>query len=154
MYCSNCASEIQPELNFCSRCGTKVAKNDSDTSKDVMDGLSTAVAAIGVFGFVGYIFVALVLVKNSVPVNALVAISLFYLGALFGICRLILQQMDKVPGKSSAAFHNSYNNFKTGELNQPKTAQIGMANDIASATVASVTENTTKTLDEVLLKRN
>lgn len=154
MYCSSCGSRIQPELNFCSRCGAKVAKSDSETSKAEMDALSTAVAAIGVFGFVGYIFVALILVKNAVPVNALVVVSLFYLGALFGICRLILQQMNKISGKSFASIHNPYNNFQTGELNQANTAQLETAGDIASATVASVTENTTKTLDEVLLKRN
>lgn len=152
MYCSKCGSQIQTELNFCSRCGAKVAKSDAETSKAEMDALSTAVAAIGVFGFVGYIFVALVLVKNGVPVNALVAISLFYLGALFGVCYLILQQINVYSRKSAAPIPDFRNNFQTDQLNAANTAQLESPREPAAN--FSVTDNTTKTLDEVLLKRN
>jgi uncharacterized membrane protein YvbJ len=152
MYCSNCGSQIKPELNFCSRCGAKVAKGDSDAQKSVAENLSTALGYIGGFGLVGYIFVALVLVKNSVPVNAIIAVSLFYLGAIFGICYLILQQIDKFSGKSFAPVQNLYNNFQTEQLNPANTAQLESPRREPAA--ASVTENTTKTLDEVLLKRN
>lgn len=154
MYCSNCGSEIKPELNFCSRCGTKVAKIDApQMQQSLAENLSASLGYIGGFGLVGYIFVALILVKNAVPVNALVAISLFYLGALFGICYLILQQIGKSTGKLPAPIQNLYNNFQTEQLNPANTAQLGESTE-QPATAASVTENTTKTLDEVLLKRN
>ncbi|HEX9960044.1 MAG TPA: hypothetical protein VGB00_03880 [Pyrinomonadaceae bacterium] len=151
MYCSSCGSQIKPELNYCSRCGTKVAKTDLETPKPADDDLSSMLGAIGVFGFVGYIFVALVLVKYSVPVNALVAISIFYLGALFGICRLILKQIAASSGKSAAPVSGFRNNFQTDGLNSANTAQLESPREPAAA---SVTDNTTKTLDEVLLKRN
>jgi uncharacterized membrane protein YvbJ len=151
VYCSNCGSQIQPELNYCSRCGTRVSKADSETQKSAAENLSASLGYIGGFGLLGYIFVALILVKNSVPVNALVAISLFYLGALFGICYLILQQIAASSGKSSAPVPDFRNNFQTDRLNSADTAQLESPREPANV---SVTDNTTKTLDEVLLKRN
>jgi uncharacterized membrane protein YvbJ len=151
MYCSNCGSQIKPELHYCSRCGTRVSKIDAETQKSAVDSLSSMLGAIGVFGFIGYIFVALVLVRYSVPVNALVAISLFYLGALFGICHLILKQIAASSGKAAAHVPDFRNNFQTDQLNAANTAQLESAREPAAA---SVTDNTTKTLDEVLLKRN
>jgi uncharacterized membrane protein YvbJ len=151
LYCSSCGSRINPELNYCSRCGTKVSKNDSETQKSLAENLSSSLGYIGGFGLIGFIFVALVLVKNGVPVNALVTISFFYLGALFGICYLILQQIDTSSKKSSAPLSAFHNNFQIDRLNPANTAQLESPREPADA---SVTENTTKTLDEVLLKRN
>jgi uncharacterized membrane protein YvbJ len=154
VFCSNCGSRINTELNFCSRCGTKVVKNDSETQKSVSENLSSSLGYIGGFGLIGFIFVALVLVRNNVPVRALMAISLFYLGALFGICYLILQQIAVASsaGKSSAPVSDFRNNFQPEQLNPANTAQLESPREEPAG--VSVTENTTKTLDEVLLKRN
>jgi hypothetical protein len=154
VFCSNCGSRISPELNYCSRCGAKVSKNDSETRKSVSENLSSSLGYIGGFGLVGFIFVVLALVKNDVPVKALVALSLFYLGALFGICYLILQQIaaSTSAGKSAAPVSDFGNNFQPDRLNPANTAQLESPREPAAS--VSVTENTTKTLDEVLLKRN
>jgi hypothetical protein len=155
VFCSNCGSRTNPELNYCSRCGTKVSKNDSETQKSVSENLASSLGYIGGFGLVGFIFVALALVKNGVPVNALVAISLFYLGALFGICYLILQQIAAASAarKLSAPISDFRHNFQADQLNPADTAQLESPREPPAAS-AGVTENTTKTLDEVLLKRN
>lgn len=150
MYCSNCGSQIKPELKYCSRCGTRVSKGAEDAQKSIAENLSAALGYIGGFGLVGYIFVALVLVKNNVPVNALIAISLFYLAAIFGICYFILQQTANFTEKSAARNSDFHHNFQTDQLGAANTAQL----EEPIQTLLSVTENTTKTLDEVLLKRN
>lgn len=150
MYCSNCGSRIKPELNYCSRCGAKVSKGAEDAQKSVAENLSAALGYIGVFGLTGFIFVALVLVQNRVDNYALAAISFFYLGALFGICYLILQRTANFSEKSSARNHDFNHNFQTDQLNAANTAQLAEPKQ----TPISVTENTTKTLNEVLLKRN
>jgi hypothetical protein len=148
MYCSNCGSQIKPELNYCSRCGTKVAKNDAENSS-MAENLSAALGYIGGFGLIGFIFVALVLVKNGVPANALAAISFFYLATLFGICFLILRQTANFSGKTSAKNKDFHNNFQAEQLGAATTAQL----DAPREPVASVTEKTTRTLDEVLVER-
>jgi hypothetical protein len=144
MYCSICGAQVKAELNYCSRCGAKLFKADSEESR-VSETLSGSLGYIGGFGLVGFIFVALVLVKNNVPANVLAAISFFYLAALFGICYLILQQIRISTRKSEAA---SFIDF-------PADSQIGEARTTAQleepkAMPISVTENTTKTLDKAL----
>ena len=149
MYCANCGSEIKPELNYCNRCGVRVAKIDNDIRKSLSENLSSSLGYIGGFGLIGYIFVALVLVKNGVPGNALAAISLFYLATLFGICFMILQQIKTLPGKSSAQNADFQNNFQTGALDAANTAQL----EESKQPPISVTEHTTRTLDEVLVEK-
>src|SRR5687768_10756868 len=93
MFCSGCGSQIQSGLNYCNRCGKRA--NDADTgaaAASVAESMASSLGYIGGFGFIGYIFVALVLVKNGVPPNYLVPITFFYFAALFGICYLILKQ--------------------------------------------------------------
>jgi len=116
----------------------------------VSENLSSSLGYIGAFGLIGFIFVALVLVKNGVDAYALAAISFFYLSALFGICYLILQQIKASAPKSSAPVSDFYHNFQPDQINPANTAQLESPREPAAA----VTENTTKTLDEVLLKRN
>ena len=149
MYCSNCGSQIQAELNFCSRCGTKVSKIDSETQKSVADNLSSSLGYIGGFGLFGFIFVALILVKNGVGEKALILISLAYLGALFGICSLILQQIRRSAEKSTAKAVDLPNDFQINQIGAASTARL----EEAMQAPISITENTTRTLDEVLVEK-
>lgn len=97
MYCAVCGTLISTELNFYNRCGTKVSKVDLEIQKTVTENLSSALGYIGGFGFLGFIFVIYILVKNDVPAIALTAISLFYLTALFGVCYQIVQRISNLP---------------------------------------------------------
>lgn len=150
MYCSNCGSQIKPELNYCNRCGTRVSNPDAETQKSIAENLSSAIGYIGGFGMLGFIFVMLILVKNGVGERALIPISFFYLAALFGICFLILQQIKNSPGKSVAGKTEYQGTFQTTPgLKEATTAQL----DAPRESFISVTENTTRTLDEVLIER-
>jgi membrane-bound ClpP family serine protease len=173
MFCSNCGTAIKPELNYCNRCGTRISNAETNVRATVVENFSSAVGYIGGFGLIGFIFVVLVLIKNGVTERALIPISLFYLATLFGICFLLIQQVKSFSGmpadkKSSEFYPNSqYSTMNAiAEQQQPSptltpanTAQLGEARAepasvvVAAATVGSVTENTTKTLDEVLLNR-
>lgn len=124
-------------------------KIDSEVQLSLSDNLSSSLGYIGGFGLVGYIFVALVLVKNGVPANVLAAISLFYLGALFGICFLILQQIKTLAGKSKAQNPDFQNNFQPQQLDAATTAQL----EEPKQQPISVTEHTTRTLDKIKTKR-
>jgi hypothetical protein len=148
MYCANCGSEIKPELNYCNRCGARVTKIDTEIQMSLSENLSSSLAYIGGFGLIGYIFVALVLVKNGVPPNVLAAISFFYLGALFGICYLILQQLKTLPAKSKSPAPDFQNNFQTVQLEAADTAQL----EEPKQQPISVTEHTTRTLDKAVKK--
>ena len=151
MFCANCGSQIQPELNFCSRCGTKVSKTDAETQKSVADNLSASLGYIGGFGLFGFIFVALVLVKNGVHPTALTFISLFYLASLFGICLLILQQIRRSAEKTTAKMNNSPDDFHNNQIGAVHTARLEEARQTP---IGSVTENTTRNFEKIPLKEN
>src|SRR5688572_29884345 len=113
MFCAGCGSQIQLGLNYCNRCGRRVADIDSE-SLSVAQGMASSLGYIGGFGFIGYIFVALVLLKNGVTPNYLATITFFYFAALFGICYLILKQTallkkheprrDELPSQDQASY--------------------------------------------------
>jgi zinc-ribbon domain len=147
MYCSNCGTKIKPELNYCNYCGTKVSKVELETQKTIAENLSSAVGYIGGFGLLGFIFVALILVKNGVHPTALTFISLFYLASLFGICFLIILQIASLTKKELPENEVLQPDFQTGQLNSAATAQLEEHRE-----PASVTENTTRTLDKIKVK--
>ncbi len=149
MYCAVCGTLINAELNFCNRCGTKVSKIDLEIQKTVTENLSSALGYIGGFGFFGFIFVTLILVKNGVPAVALTAISLFYLAALFGVCYLIIQRTSSLSGNPAPAKNDFQDNFQPEQLNSVNTAQLEAPRQPAM----SVTESTTRTLEEVSLRK-
>ena len=127
----------------------RVAKNDSEAEKTVVANLSSAVSYVGGFGLLGFIFLMVVLVKKGIHPTALTFISLFYLSALFGICFLILQQIKNLSGKSQTKKREFQQDFQNEQLNPATTAQLEEPRE----PFISVTDSTTKTLDEVFIKR-
>ena len=99
---------------------------------------------IGGFGFLGYVFVVLVIVKNGVPPNYLVPITFFYFAALFGICYLILKQTELF-GRNERRRDDVPDNIQPAYLRPVTTAQLREGSDEP----ASVTDHTTRTLEEI-----
>jgi uncharacterized membrane protein YvbJ len=144
MYCISCGNQIATELNYCNRCGTKVLRAADPEQKRDRDALSNVLGASVVFGLIGFIFVALVLVRANVPEKTLVTISVFYLAALFGICFMILRQIRKDSNKLSGP-----GRFQNERLDHAATSQL----NAHQTPIGSVTENTTKTLNSVLIEK-
>lgn len=143
MFCAGCGSQIQSSLNYCNRCGRRVAETDSETAA-VAKGLASSLGYIGGFGFLGYVFVAMVLVKNGVTPNYLVPITFFYFAALFGICYLILKQTEFV--KKPLPSYEELPAREPSYLRPVTTAQLEESRDQG---IGSITDHTTRTLDEV-----
>jgi membrane-bound ClpP family serine protease len=152
MYCSGCGNQIEFELNYCSRCGKRVSEGDSETAS-IAESLSSSLGYVGGGGFIAFIFVALVLVKNGISGSQLIPITFFYFAALFGICFLILRQTQFFGHKKTSRQHAdaSEPNLETPAYLRPvTTAQLRESGERG---IGSVTEHTTKTLDEFLVER-
>ena len=101
---------------------------------------------LAAIGLVAFIFVMLVLVINGVTGSNIVGVTFFYFLALFLLCFMFLRQ--------------SRFELKTSPLDRPvnephyikpvTTAQLPEPTDRP----ASVTEHTTRTLDQVTIDRN
>lgn len=151
MFCSSCGTEVNSDLNYCSRCGRRV-RDDKDAAS-TPENLSASLGYIGGFGFIGYIFVALVLVKNDVPPIILVPITLVYFSALVSVCFMILRQTGPWPSKRTGETPTARDavNEVPPILLPVNTAKLREAN---SPSVGSVTEDTTRTLDKVKVERS
>jgi hypothetical protein len=141
MYCSGCGSQIQPGLSFCSRCGKRVAGewNQADRPRSPL----TVAGNIAGVGFVAFIFVLLVLVLNGVTGSNIVGVTFFYFLALSLVCMMFLRQSryyrPETPREVTADPQLYVKPATTAQLPE------GIERP------ASVTEHTTRTLQDVPL---
>lgn len=150
MFCSKCGNQLSAELNYCNKCGTAINKIDSETRSSASGNFSEALGYIGGFGFIGFIFLVLILVKSQVPEKTLTLISLFYLAALFGVCYLIIQQGKSPIGKSEPEKSEPQNFVPLVELPAKDTNQLNEYREPA----ITVTEETTRNFDKVPRREN
>ena len=154
MYCITCGSLIDEKLNYCNRCGNRVAKNELATQRDpsasVLKVLSLSTGIVGATGLGSFIGLIAILVVNHVLPELIAVISILYLAATFSICFLMTRQISRLTGNLISPKENSKQQTAPEQLIAPVTGQI----ESARQPFASVTENTTRTLDEVLAKRN
>ncbi len=150
MYCSGCGTQLQLGLVYCSRCGRRVAEDVASGSWFATPISATAV--IAAVGFFMFMLVIRTLTRSDLPPGLFVPISFFYFASLFGICFMVLRYGSRAhtepkPKKES---------FDTGELAPPAylspvtTAQLEEARSFG---IGSVTDRTTRTLDEVTIER-
>lgn len=147
MYCSNCGNELKKGLNYCNSCGARVVDVAEEKSGSRLQNISTAIGFIGVFGLVGFIFLVKLLLDHNVLEGPVMIILLAYLATIFGISYLLIKQLNPESEKSESdvGFRTdapkAFKSANTNQLEEPKHPP------------ASVVENTTRTLDEVLVDR-
>ena len=143
MFCSGCGSQIQSGLNYCSRCGRRVAEDAKSVGNAWSSPLVIAGQTAGV-GFVGFIFILLILTRSPfISPNLLVPITFFYFAALFGICLMILRHGAPVTTAEKLMIEEP---GPPTYLRPVTTAQLEEGREFG---IGSVTDATTRTLDEV-----
>lgn len=155
MYCSRCGKQISEELNFCSQCGERVNKNEltetSKTQSEMLDNLAITAIFIGVGGLLFLVGLVAVLLDKPLSTQVIILIVIAYLGAWLGVCLKLLGQISKIVDANLKDRKPKDEDFapQPARLAAPTTAQLEEHREPA----LSVTENTTKTLDEVLVER-
>ena len=150
MFCSKCGNQLSAALNYCNRCGTPVNKTDPEMRGSGSGKFPEALVYICVFGFVGFIFMILLLVKNQVPEKVLILLSFFYLATLFGICALILQHGKNMLGKAEPDQNDAQDFVPLVQLPAKNTNQLNEYREPA----ITVTEETTRNFDKVPRREN
>jgi hypothetical protein len=152
MYCATCGNKIAEHLNYCNGCGARIEKNPLIVSNASSPYLAKSVAVVGMVGFIGFIGVLKLLLDSGggLDVPAKVIILLAYLATLFLICAMMVGHMWKHSGdirvkQNEPKVPNDYRSPAT--LRPITTAQLEEYGQPA----ASVTEHTTRTLDQVPL---
>ena len=153
MYCQNCGSQVNDELNFCNRCGNRVSGNelitrDSDATVSVLKLLTASTGVIGVVGLGGLIVMIVKLIENGFQTPGPVFLLLFFAATVFGICFLLTRQISRLSQTPRSEKRSSKQKSAPEQLNSYAAPQI----EAPSAPFRSVTENTTRTLEEIPIK--
>ena len=154
MYCATCGSLIDEKLNYCSRCGNRVVKDELATQAtviaSVLKSLAESAGWVGVVGVGGLIGLIAILLGNKVVPELIVILSVLFLATTFAICFLLTRQISRLTENLISPEESHKQKNVPEQLNAPVTQQI----ESPRQPFASVTEHTTRTLDEVLAKRN
>jgi len=143
MYCATCGSLLNQELNYCNRCGARVDKLAvSENKSEALQYLSMATGFVGLGGLGLTVGLIAILLNFNVQSEVVVMLALAFLAAVFGISFLMIQQISRM---TNASQPSSKNVFENSQLSSSNTAQL----EEPRIPAASVTENTTRTLERV-----
>jgi hypothetical protein len=149
MYCSSCGSSISQELNYCNRCGAKTGKEG--TAGRPFNPLPFILAALCVIDVAALlIFAALMMVflDRHVDDKVIAAISSVYLVMLAMINFIFLRLVSRLVGLHIESKSADRETAPAG-LSAHTTAQLQAPRQ---QPLTSVTDHTTRILDEVLIK--
>ena len=145
-FCSNCGKPLSANLNYCSSCGTRVESEKPVIVRAGSPMLGIGAIFIGIVGLIGFFPIMRELLHSPIDAAATFLILIAYLVAVFSMFTVLIWQSRKgtteVKAKrnhSSEGFggHEAFRGINTAQLPEP-TQQP-----------ASVTENTTRTLDQI-----
>ena len=150
MYCQNCGNQVSDALKYCNNCGAKQKKGkDKTVGEKMLDDLLTTIFLVVMFGLGILVGLVAVLLGNQVATQMVVLVTVAYLVAIFSICVMLMSQAKRV---IDANLENSRN-----QKDQPDALLQMLKRTTAQLEThfepASVTDNTTRTLDEVLVER-
>ena len=151
MYCSNCGNELKPDLRYCNSCGYKLPEENINSGEGarIARTLTTAAGFVGVVGLIGALILVNVLMDSPIMSGPAVVILIAYLATVFGICAFALKQARHFLVSDSGEKRAQPQKEPPLAMPQRDTNQLGPA----QTPPASVTENTTRTLDKVPIER-
>jgi uncharacterized protein with PQ loop repeat len=151
MFCQKCGTLINANLNYCNNCGAKTTKNEDEKKFSPLGLLITTLAFVSVCGLGILVGLIAILLDKFLHPEPIIALSFFYLLTLFSICFFIIKQISKLTDLHIQERTQTVQPFyQNPQISAPNTAQL----EEPKQQPISVTENTTKTLDEILLKRS
>ena len=147
MYGAKCGSQVNQGLNYCNACGAKLTKEET-VKDEANQTLTHLIAGLCVFGGAGFLFlvglVAVLLEKNSDPGFITLLVGLYLLVVLsisIALLRLVYRVVnDQIEERKEEK--------RIGKLNASETPQLEAPRQPA----VSITDRTTRTLEEVLVK--
>jgi ABC-type nickel/cobalt efflux system permease component RcnA len=149
MYCAKCGNTISNKLNYCNSCGGKLTNDSTDSQNVILISLIISLGLFSIVGLVGLIGFLSHLFDRGVKDETILFVAVSFLLIIFGIAFIIGKQISKIiDNKATKNTQNAETVFQP-QLAAPITGQL----QESKMRPMSVTENTTKTLDEVLLKR-
>lgn len=148
MYCQSCGNLLNENLNYCNRCGSKVAGGElvkrDGSNDDALSNLSASTGYVGVVGLGGFVGLIAILLGNGASPELAAVIALIFAATAFSICFLMVRQISRLSEIRMSDKKISNRKPALDELNSAAAGQIDQPRELFT----SVTENTTRTLDK------
>lgn len=154
MFCPNCGTTVNKKLKYCNSCGERLSKS-AEIDKDgmpgkMLDNILTTVFLVVMFGLGILVGLVAVLLGSNIEPRFVVVITVAYLAAVFGICFFLLKQVPKLIDARLRADGFAEESRQAARLTPLTTAQLEEYRE----PVMSVTDHTTKTLNQVPIERS
>ncbi len=154
MFCSKCGNSVSSKLSFCNNCGNRLSGEPEDkdgTPGKMLDNILTTLFLIVMFGLGILVGLVAVLLGNEVRTEVVTTIVIAYLSVIFGICFTLVRQVPKLIDAKlrGSTYPVAEESLVAPQLKAPNTAQLDEYREPAN----SVTDHTTRTLEEVPFKR-
>ncbi len=151
MFCPNCGKNVDQKLKFCNSCGERLARHAEDKDSipgKMLDDILETLFWFGILGLGILVGLVAILLGNNVEPKFVVFISIAYLAAIVLVCYTLSSQVPKLIDARLKAAQAADEIPQVAQLSSPTTAQLIEYREPAM----SVTDHTTRTLDEVPLK--
>ena len=131
MYCANCGTQLIQGLSYCNRCGFNL-KERTEPNTAVVSAFLTAITVLGTVGLGIMLGGAAVLRKKANLDQEMIGFFMMFTFLIIGVTEVMLAAKETTV--------RSLPQPVTNELRLPQHSSLGEP-------VASVTENTTRTLE-------
>ncbi len=152
MYCPHCGNTVNAKLKYCNGCGGQLKRETEDkdgTPGKMLDNILTTLFLTVMFGLGILVGLVAVLLGNSVPTEIVTIIVIAYLAAVFGICFMLVKQVPKLIDAKLKGSNASHETTSAPQLRPLSTGQLEEYRE----PVMSVTDHTTRTLDDLPARR-
>jgi len=140
MYCSNCGTPRTQGLSYCNRCGVDLRERVEPTNTAAISAFLTAITLLGIGGLAVMLAGALMLRKGANLSQELICIFMLFTFLIVTITEIMLvKNLSKLSGTSERKSFPAPAPMQH-DLRLPQATPL-------SDPVASVTENTTRTLE-------
>lgn len=139
MYCANCGTQLIQGLSYCNRCGFNL-KERTEPNTAVVSAFLTAITVLGTVGLGIMLGGAAVLRKKANLDQEMIGFFMMFTFLIIGVTEVMLvRSLSKLLAAKETTVR-SLPQPVTNELRLPQHSSLGEP-------VASVTENTTRTLE-------
>jgi hypothetical protein len=153
MYCSTCGNRVADHLNYCNSCGSRIESNALTVANASSRLFATAAGVIGVVGLICFVPLLQTLLGRGVDTAAMIVVLLAYLLTLLIMFSILVGHVWKHSGDIRIKTRDIDPDDRYSPPRSFRKVNTNQLEEAASIPVGSVTDQTTRTLDEVAVKR-
>ncbi len=140
MYCANCGTPLTQGLSYCNRCGANLRER-TETKTGAIGAFLTAITLLGITGLGIMLGGSLVLRRGAGLSQELVGLFMLFTFLIVSITEIMLvKNLSKLTGSTESVKYLPAPQVMPNDPRLPHATPLGEP-------VASVTENTTRTLE-------